>query len=132
MRDYALEIYASKEVTHSALVGDVVIGDQKYKVTTVAMSNYNDKDGIVRRMTSRMDDEFQDKMLSNLPGSSEEWIRFMGRHEGAHHSRPDGLSVLAEEVRADKITIADLSPEMALAAQDVRALSNCHDKNPYT
>ena len=131
MRDLA-EAARSQREDGPAAINDIEINSSEHGIVYLPSRRLDTKEEVLRWFS---DEEF-DKgdlrtLIGNMPGTHEQWMRFIGNHEGAHlkpHApSSNGLETLIEESRADRVA-TDLAKSrgedhIALAFQDLRALT---------
>ncbi len=101
----------------------------------IAVMPNNDLDTKTELLTVFLETDFEEDqietIIDNMPGSSKEWARIVGNHEGEHLNREDGslssIDTLNEEARADRSAIATYEArgkdDVALAFKDLRHLT---------
>ncbi|PCI99939.1 MAG: hypothetical protein COB14_05160 [Alphaproteobacteria bacterium] len=117
MRELAITILSKGPAAASFM-----INDEKYGATILPNSDFDTKEELIRVFIPFHDEDAQDKIISNMPGNDKDWNRAVGLHEGDHQNT-NIHNTLPDETRADRAAIAKLTPEMALAWQDIRSLA---------
>ncbi|MGH1456313.1 MAG: hypothetical protein ACRBDI_05995 [Alphaproteobacteria bacterium] len=125
-----------------AALDDFDVNGEEHGIAFLPSRKYDSKEDIVNVFTEGevddaavYDNETRRAILSNIPGTDQDWMRFIGNHEGAHLSTdtPDStrLETYYEEAAADHVA-CQLAEErgqgdIALAFRDIRALSFQND-----
>lgn len=117
MRELAVNI-----LSKGPAAGNFTIDGEKYGLAVLPNSDLDTKEEIIRAFLPFHDEDAQDKIISNMPGNDKDWNRAVGLHEGDHQNT-DIHNTLSDETRADRAASAKLTPEMALAWQDLRSLA---------
>jgi hypothetical protein len=73
----------------------------------------------------------KEAIIANMPGTDNDWMRFIGNHEGAHLFTDEkvysNFQTMAEEIAADRIAMQITKDrgqdDIALAAKDLRSLA---------
>jgi len=123
-------------------IDNLVVGDTKYGFAVLPVEFIDTKDKVVDFfLADEYDPEVIATIKENMPGSTGEWQRLIGYHEGGHLDGADGeggsVSTLEGEAHSDRVArenmIADGDGDVALAFKDLRALSNSsHDPEHAT
>lgn len=114
-------------------IDNLVVGDTKYGFAVLPVEFIDTKDKVVDFfLADEYDPEVIATIKENMPGSTGEWQRLIGYHEGGHLDGVDGeggsVSTLEGEAHSDRVArenmIADGDGDVALAFKDLRALSD--------
>ncbi len=127
-----------------AALDDLEINGKEHGIAIVPSYKIDTKEEVINQFTSGTedaeetpvyDDATREKILENMPGTDQDWMRLIGNHEGGHLKTegPNGtrLKVLIEENKADKIAYNAARErgqgDLALAMIDLRALASQND-----
>ncbi len=126
-----------------ALSERLVIDGKEYGIAVNPPSAMNSKSEIVDAFTDHLDLGWsrQRAIQDNIPGTTNDWMRLLGNHEGTHLevNQPNGLTnlgTLIEERRADQ-GAHDMARErgqgdISLAMKDLRSLAAHRDPGHAT
>ncbi len=130
-----------RELATSVLKERFVVDGKEYGLAFLPTEQFDSKKEIVESFTKNLASNISRAVYENMPGTNNDWMRYIGNHEGTHlqvsYTYPlSDVEILIEERRADQ-GAADLARErgqgeLVLAFKDRRSLLAFYDPTHAT
>jgi len=139
-----IEIARALKKQDPAALSDLDVHGHEHGIAIVPRYSVDSKRELTNLFTGHFDRSVRRDVYDNMPGTSQDWMRLVGNHEGAHLTKDlpteTNLQTMIEEVRADRIAIQMAKDrgqdDIALAFKDLRALAGgvdpTHSSAPLT